>query len=46
MKTLRFFLCVFFYSYFLFYIAYVMLSVDFTNPLGDQTTFVRTFTIN
>lgn len=25
---------------------YVTVSVDFTNPLGDQTTFVRTFTIN
>ena len=25
---------------------YVTISVDFINPLGDQTTFVRTFTIN
>lgn len=25
---------------------YVTVSVDFTNPLGDPTTFVRTFTLN
>lgn len=25
---------------------YVTVSVDFTNPLGDQTTFVRTFSLN
>ena len=25
---------------------YVTVSVDFINPLGDQTTFVRTFTLN
>lgn len=25
---------------------YVTVSVDFINPLGDQTTFVRTFILN
>lgn len=25
---------------------YVTISVDFTNPFGDQTTFVKTFTLN
>lgn len=25
---------------------YVTVSVDFTNPLGDNTTFVKTFTLN